>query len=223
MVEKEKREEAARIEAENKKRQLCPDAPTIMPVDKDKMDVKSVKQEDDMYSMPIKEMLKRKYEESVAKKNVNAKRIKTEDNNIVPKTKTPTDDKLKFVNLPPTKKELKQLNQNKKLEHNNVSTTTISDDDNDTDERPNEVPTSSRSNAQQQNNQQNSLKKKFKNKNIKSKLNNSGKAHQSSDKPVQTNFDYQKVDFKKFQGGAQKAKGTELKPQFHGKVSHINN
>ena len=222
MVEKEKLEEAARIEAENKKRQLCPEAPTIMPIDKDSMDMKKIKQEDDIYAMPIKEMLKRKYEESVAKKNSNAseaKRVKTEDSSSVSTTITPTDDKLKFVNLPPTKKELKQLNQNKRLEQQHTSTPSTKSDEDNSDEGPNEEPISLRPIDEDQNNQQHSLKKKYKNKNTKSKFNNSGKAHQSSDKPVQTNFDYQKVDFKKFQGGAQKAKGTELKPQFHGKVN----
>ncbi|KNC29695.1 hypothetical protein FF38_05071 [Lucilia cuprina] len=215
MVEKEKREEAARIDAENKKRQLCPQAPTLMPVDKDSKDDINIKKEEDMYSMPIREMLKRKYEESVAKKAANsaaAKRIKTEENSIT--TTTPTDDKLKFVNLPPTKKELKQQNQLKRSAPQDTSTTTISDDDDEQDDNdgpPVEKPTSSRPLDGQVS------KKKFKNKNKNGKFQNSGKAYQSSDKPVQTNFDYQKVDFKKFQGGAQKAKGTELKPQFHGK------
>ncbi|XP_065371175.1 exosome complex component 10 homolog [Calliphora vicina] len=211
-VEKEKREEAARIEAENKKRQLCPDAPTNMPIDKDLVDVKNIKKENDMYSMPIREMLKRKHDESVAKKTANAapaKRIKTEENSIM--TTTPTDDKLKFVNLPPTKKELKQQNQLKRPASQDTSINIISDDDHDDDGPPEEKPTSSQPIDGQVS------KNTFKNKNKKGKFNNSGKAHQSSDKPVQTNFDYQKVDFKKFQGGAQKAKGTELKPQFHGK------
>ncbi|KAM7364737.1 exosome component Rrp6 [Cochliomyia hominivorax] len=216
MVEKEKREEAARIEAENKKKQLCPQAPTLMPVDKDAVDIKNIKKEtDDIYRMPIKEMLKRKYEESVAKKAANAntaKRIKTEDDNATKTTTTPTDDKLKFVNLPPTKKELKQQNR---LKRSAPQDNSVGDHDDDDDGGPpEERPTSSQPPNNERESQQNS-KQKFKNK--KAKFNNSTKSHQSSDKPVQTNFDYQKVDFKKFQGGAQKAQGTELKPQFHAK------
>lgn len=205
-VEKEKREEAARIDAENKKRQLCPEASVVTPVD-----VKVIKKEsDNLYKMPIKEILKRKYEESVATKAANAasaKRIKTEEN---------SDNKLKFVNLPPTKKELRQQNQR--------DAATVSVDGNEQqmeadsdDGPPDEKPTSSR--PIDNNNCRNQLKKPKHKNNKRGKFRNAGRTHQqSSDKPVATNFDYQNVDFKKFQGGAQKAKGTELKPQFHGKV-----
>ncbi|XP_013110735.2 exosome component 10 [Stomoxys calcitrans] len=216
MIEQEKREEAARLEAENKKRQLCPEAPVMMPV---KVEDKAA--EEDMYSMPIKAMLKRKYEESVAKKTAandeasHAKRIKCEsdrhdsDND----SNTANDDNLKFVNLPPTKKELKQHKQ--KLKRPADTSAIVIDDDEDE-----EKPTVSRSQNQNNSGQkphQSAVNKKFKNKNKKQKFNASNKSQQSSDKPIQTNYDYQKVDFKKFQGGAQKAKGTELKAQFHPK------
>lgn len=233
-IEKEKREEAARIEAENKKRQLCPAAPAMMPVDI--KDVKKENAEEDIYSIPIRAMLKRKYEESVAKKAAtvsaadgpsNSKRIKVEKTTNETNSVTPTDDKLKFVNLPPTKKELEQQKQQLKRKSDISTTALTNDDDGDSedDEQPEEKPSVSQSQEnehKQQGSQQSTSKKKFKNKNKKQKFNASNKSHQSSDKPIQTNFDYQKVDFKKFQGGAQKAKGTEIKAQFHPKVSYLN-
>ncbi|XP_075147723.1 exosome component Rrp6 [Haematobia irritans] len=217
MIEQEKREEAARLEAENKKRQLCPEAPAMMPVD-----IKKKTEDDDIYSMPIKAMLKRKYEESVAKKAANAgndepcnsKRFKRQDDNNC--AATPTDDKLKFVNLPPTKKELQQ--QKDQMKRPAEDSSIIIDDDED--EGPEEIPTGSQSQNRPQlqgPQQSHGTNKKFKNKNRKQKFSSSNKPHQSSDKPIPSNFDYKKVDFNKFQGGAKKANGPEIKAQFHPK------
>ncbi|XP_073814612.1 exosome component Rrp6 [Musca autumnalis] len=222
MIEKEKREEAARLEAENKKRQLCPDAPAMMPINAE--DVKKEKDHEDMYSVPIKAMLKRKYEEAVAKKAAAndgascSKRTKMETKSTIEQI-TPTDDKLKFVNLPPTKKELKQQKEFKRQAETTVSQLeNQNNDDGDDDGPPEEKPIVSVPPSQEHDGQHSSAhKQKFKNKNKKQKFMATNKPHQSSDKPVQTNFDYKNVDFKKFQGGAQKAKGMEIKAQFHAK------
>ncbi|XP_017481740.1 PREDICTED: exosome component 10 [Rhagoletis zephyria] len=226
LVEKEKAEEAARIEAENKKRQLCPAANPLLA--KTEMEIK-VESADDEYSLPIKEILKRTHEEAIAKKSKamdpeepKAKRFKTV---------TPIDDKLKFVNLPPTKRELqankhaannteistadtktKQSAASNTANESSNSVHTISDD---SDSAPEEMPSTSQAHTQQRVPHPQIGKKKFKNKNMK----NRQKSNQSSNKPIDVvkSFDYKNVDFKKFQGGAQRAKGMELKPQFHGK------
>lgn len=223
MIEKEKREEAARLEAENKKRQLCPDAPATMPINTN--DIKKETEVEDMYNLPIKAMLKRKYEEALAKKAAAAatdgastsKRTKLETKTTIEQV-TPTDDKLKFVNLPPTKKELKQQKEFKRQAEASVSELEKQEDDDD-DGPPEEKPIVSTAPSQEDDEQKPSTyKQKFKNKNKKQKFMASNKPQQSSDKPVQTNFDYKNVDFRKFQGGAQKAKGMEIKAQIHAKV-----
>ncbi|XP_053970145.1 exosome component 10 [Anastrepha ludens] len=216
LAEKEKAEEAARIEAENKKRRLCPAAnpsPVIT-----KMEIKTEPADDNEYNLPIKEILKRTHEEAIAKKNKSndseepgPKRFKNE---------TPTDDKLKFINLPPTKKELKQANNQAPntaadtltANTSNNSVHTISED---SDSGPEEIPSTSQAQPMQNTPNRQSGKKQMKNKNMK----NRQKSYQSSNKPIDLvkNFDYNSVDFKKFQGGGQRAKGMELKPQFHGK------
>lgn len=177
--------------------------------------------------MPIKEILKRTHAEAIAKKSQSketeepkAKRFKTD---------TPNDDKLKFVNLPPTKKELRLANKQMSKEPQKPANTSVAADksnntvhiiSDDSDSGPEEAPSTSQaqtaqSNAKQQQRQSQIGKKKFKNKNIKNRQNR----NQSSSKPIDVkNFDYKNVDFRKFQGGAQRAKGMELKPQFHGKV-----
>ncbi|XP_067617053.1 exosome complex component 10 homolog [Eurosta solidaginis] len=231
LAEKEKAEEAARIEAENKKRQLCPDAPSATELG---IKAEPAAANDDDYNLPIKEMLKRAHRDATEKKS------QTEaDNSCEPKAKrfkceTPSDDKLKFVNLPPTKKEQRQANKkvpnimqqksNANAETNQINNSvhTISDDNDESDSALEEAPSTSQWQMQQpqqvdampkRQQQQHSGKKKFKNKK------NRGKSFQSSDKPINDakNFDYKSVDFKKFQGGAQRAKGMELKSQFHGK------
>ncbi|XP_011189712.2 exosome component 10 [Zeugodacus cucurbitae] len=223
LVEKEKAEEAARIEAENKKRQLCP-AVKPMPA-QTATDSKMEPSDDAEYSMPIKEILKRTHEEAIAKKRQSkeseepkAKRFKTD---------TPIDDKLKFVNLPPTKTELRLAKKQRTQEPQTDAETTVNDKSNnsvhtisdDSDSGPEEAPSTSQAhtsqlNANQQQRQGRSGKQKFKNKNIKNRQNR----NQSSNNPINVkNFDYKNVDFRKFQGGAQRAKGMELKPQFHGK------
>ncbi|XP_005175610.2 exosome component 10 [Musca domestica] len=222
MIEKEKREEAARLEAENKKRQLCPDAPAMMPINTN--DIKKETEVEDMYNLPIKAMLKRKYEEALAKKAAapatdgasTSKRTKLETKTTIEQV-TPTDDKLKFVNLPPTKKELKQQKEFKRQAETSVSELEKQEDDDD-DGPPEEKPIVSTAPSQEDDEQKPSTyKQKFKNKNKKQKFMASNKPQQSSDKPVQTNFDYKNVDFRKFQGGAQKAKGMEIKAQIHAK------
>ncbi|CAD6992966.1 unnamed protein product [Ceratitis capitata] len=235
LIEKQKAEEAAHIEAENKKRQLCPAANSVPA--KAEVEIKNEPAEDDEYSMPIKEILKRTHEEAIAKK-LKAKRAEEPSAKRF-KTETPVDDKLKFVNLPPTKKELREAKKSapasKPLQQPVVNTTTVVDKSNssahtisdDSDSGPEELPSTSYASPSMQTNsvnrqqqQRQSGKKKFKNKNMKNRNN----PNQSSNKPIDVkNFDYKNVDFKKFQGGAQRAKGMELKPQFHGKGNSNKN
>lgn len=177
LVEIEKQEELAKIEAENAKKLLCPVKSEMAPP---KIDVPVKPDPEEMYSVPLKESLKRKNPGNLNPKNTQSpqqKRIKKEN---------PTTDEVASSTT-----------------ENNQQPIVIEDDSEPSSTTSKTAPAS----GQNQNNNNNKKKNKRKFKN--------DKFGQSSDKPVA--FDYQKVDFKKFQGGAQKAKGTELKPKFHGK------
>lgn len=189
LAEKEKLEEAKRLEEENKKRQLCPAAPVVDV----KIKLESAENENDnMYSVPVKQFLKRKYEESVAAKNKN-------DNGEGPELK-----RIKKENSTSSVKEDKK----------SIDETVNVISDSDSDAPPEEQPTLSKP-LPTHNTKSLHKTKQNKNKKMKKKF----MAAQSSNKPVHTNFDYKNVDFKKFQGGAQRAKGMEIKPQLHAKVN----
>ena len=184
LAEKEKLEEAQRLEKENKNRQLCP-----VPAKKEPLDVDlKTEKDDDLYNMPIKQYLKRKYEESVVQKS--------------------------NLQIP----ELKRMkpNESNNDDNNDESNDNVLDENDDSDGPPEELPSCSKRLPQKPLDKNRSNQKIKRNK-YKSNL----MSNQSSNKPVQTNFNYQKVDFKKFQGGAKRAKGMEIKPQVHGKVNNI--
>lgn len=190
------------------------------------MELKIEPANDSEHSLPIKEILKRTHEEAIAKK----RQAKESDESKAKrfKTDTPNDDKLKFVNLPPTKTELRLTNKQGTQEPQKPADTCVTDTSNnsvhiisdESDSGSEEAPSTSQAqslqlNANQRQRQRQSGKKKFKNKNMINRQNR----NQSSNKPIDVKFfDYKNVDFRKFQGGAQRAKGMELKPQFHGKV-----
>ncbi|XP_055903687.1 exosome component 10 [Eupeodes corollae] len=194
LVEIEKREELARIEAENAKKVLCP-VKTELPVKKEPI----VKNEvDNMYNVPLKQNLKRKNPESLNPQNQSQspqeKRFKREH----PKPLA-DGEHLKFVDLTKnTFRASKPTTQPEIVEDSEPSEPSSTS-------KPPTTATPDGKNGKFKKN-----KKKFK----------GNKVAQSSDKPVA--FDYKNVDFKKFQGGAQKAKGTELKPKFHGKGGKNN-
>uniref|UniRef100_A0A1A9ULZ2 Exosome complex component 10 homolog n=1 Tax=Glossina austeni TaxID=7395 RepID=A0A1A9ULZ2_GLOAU len=202
IVEKEKLDEAARIEAEEKEFQLCPT--TV--VDNTVTEEKVIKTEEDAYSMSVKEMLKRKRAESSSSKNTacvrsNVKRPKTGPQNNQFSTEKRVNGSEEGLNRPLKSDGSAHDNGN---DNNNDNLNILSK----------EGPSSSQSLAQDQ---QKSDKKKLKNKHKNKKSGSSPKSYQSSNKPIQIDFDYNKVDFNKFKGGAQKAKPTEFKQQFHGK------
>ncbi|KAL9899558.1 exosome component Rrp6 isoform 1-T1 [Glossina fuscipes fuscipes] len=200
IVEKEKLDEAARIEAEEKKIQLCPT--TV--VDNSVTEEEVIKNEEDAFRISVKEMLKRKREESSSSKTAasvhsNVKRPKTGPRNNQFCTEKRLNGSEEALNRP--------VNGDRSANDNDVN----NDDLNILSE---EGPSSSQSLVQEQ---QKSNKKKLKNKHKSNKSGPSSKIYQSSNKPIQIDFDYNKVDFNKFKGGAQKAKPTEFKQRFHGK------
>lgn len=204
IVEKEKLDEAARIEAEEKNIQLCPT--TV--VDNTVTEKKVIKTEEDAYSVSVKEMLKRKREESSSSKNTacvrtNVKRPKTGPQNNQFSTEKRVNGSEAGLNKPVNSDGSANDNGN---DNNDGNLNILSK----------EGPSSSQSLAQEQ---QKTDKKRLKNKHKSKKSSSTPKSYQSSNKPIQIDFDYNKVDFNKFKGGAQKAKPTEFKQQFHGKVS----
>ncbi|XP_055850996.1 exosome component 10 [Episyrphus balteatus] len=187
LVEIEKKEELARIEAENAKKQLCP-IKSEMP-QKTEAIVKN--EADNLYSVPLRESLKRKNPESSNPNNnqsAQGKRIKKE-------TPASDGDHLKFMELKRKAPEVSNTSNQQEVEEEDEEPSSTSSNQT--------TPHSGQKHSNNGNNRKN--RKRFK----------GNKVAQSSEKPVA--FDYKKVDFKKFQGGAQKAKGTELKPKFHGK------
>lgn len=198
LMQEQKIEQHAREQSELLKRRLCPTEPAPADI---KLEVNPKKEEvDELYNLPLKEQLKRKHQTTTPS---TIKRSRNEENNK-PSTSVKSET---FTDTP------------------KIGNVDDSDDDDDVVEVPidknaPETKPSTQS-KQQQKRQQN-------NKRFKAKLRI---PEQSSNRPVPTtqsnqgstqHFDYKNVDFRQFQGGAQRARGTEIKTQMRGKVSEIN-
>uniref|UniRef100_A0A1A9W6I2 Exosome complex component 10 homolog n=1 Tax=Glossina brevipalpis TaxID=37001 RepID=A0A1A9W6I2_9MUSC len=227
IAEKEKLDEAARKEAEEKKLQLCPST-TIANDDEGKTDEKTIviQNEDDVYSKSVKEMLKRKREESSSTKtvtSVSSKSKRSKNENLKDEDLLANGhEKCMNLSIMKTKQQQTQLNNNKEVEEvlgKSVKVDKSIDENETLNSLSEELPSSSHSlrDHHHQQQQQKFNKKKNKNKIKSKKSNSSSKAYQNSNKPIQIDFDYSNADFNKFKGGAQKVKPTEFKQQFRGK------
>ncbi|XP_034115293.2 exosome component 10 [Drosophila albomicans] len=192
LMQQQKIEQNAREQRELAQRRLCPAEPApesikLEAVAKEELD-------DDKYSLPLKEQLKRKHQ-SAANNNEHAsdiKRSKKEEKTAI-KTEAP-------------------------------ATVEVSEAGDSDDDAVVEVPIEKNapenppatSNSRQQKRQQ---------KNQRFKAKSRVQQAQSSNRPVQLpanlgapqHFDYKNVDFRQFKGGAQRARGTEVKAQIRGK------
>lgn len=196
LMQQQKIEQTAREQSELLKRRLCPTEPALESI---KLET-APKEEDDLYNLPLKEQLKRKHQSSGERGQPSITKRSRNEENTQPSTSTSM----------PIKKELMP------------ATVEVHDSD---DEAVVEVPIeknapenaaaplSKRQQKRQQKNQ------RFK---AKSRI-----QAQSSNHPVEVplnhgtaqHFDYKNVDFRQFRGGAQRARGTEVKTQIRGKVS----
>ncbi|KAL7727735.1 hypothetical protein ACLKA6_008072 [Drosophila palustris] len=188
LMQQQKIEQTAREHSELLKRRLCPTEPAPESI---KIET-TPKEQDDLYNLPLKEQLKRKHQSNAERDQPSmSKRSKNEETKSI------------------------------KKEESMPATVEVQDSD---DEAVVEVPIeksapengastlSKRQEKRQQKNQ------RFK---AKSRV-----QAQSSNHPVQVpssnqgntqHFDYKNVDFRQFRGGAQRARGTEVKTQMRGK------
>ncbi|XP_033163505.1 exosome component 10 [Drosophila mauritiana] len=192
-----KADQLARERSELQKRQLCPAAPTVE--QNIKLEANAIgKEDDDMYSVPLKEQLKRKHPQA---------NVKTDPD------QQPTASKR------PRKAESTQTKPPVKIEPVEKVQQATGESDDEVVEVPIErqateppKPSPAQNNRKQKKNQ---FQRGFKAK-------NRGNHPQSSSQQVPQhqgtgNFDYKNVDFRQFKGGAQRARGTEIKQQIRGK------
>ncbi|XP_017111520.1 exosome component 10 [Drosophila elegans] len=203
LMEQLKADQNARERSELLKRRLCPAAPA--PEQNIKLEAHTVKQEaDDMYAVPLKEHLKRKHQTS---------------------NKTDTDQQ-PTVNKKPRKDENSQPRVEQQPTVKVETATTVQRVPDHSDDEVVEVPIE-RQSAEQTKPSPAQIKRQQKNKQFQRgfKAKNRGNHPQSSSQQVpqipkpkaEGNFDYKNVDFRQFKGGAQRARGTEIKHQMRGK------
>lgn len=201
LMQEEKIAQSAREQSELLKRRLCPAEPAPANI---KLEEGNIKEElDNLYNLPLKEQLKRKHQSPAPS---TFKRSRNEEN-----TK------------PSTSQTAQLFKSEKDSGTHKIEKVNDSDDDDvvevPIEKKAPESKPSTLSKKQQKHQQKN-------NKRFKAKLRI---PEQSSNRPVPTqsqqgttqNFDYKNVDFRQFQGGAQRARGTEIKTQMRGKVSKI--
>ncbi|KAH8310716.1 hypothetical protein KR044_002721, partial [Drosophila immigrans] len=190
LMQQQKIEQNAREQLELAKRRLCPAEPAPESIKLEAVPKEDL--DDDKYNLPLKEQLKRKHQ-SAANNNEHPndiKRSRKEEKTAI-KTETPVADEVVDI------------------ESSDEVPVEIPIDRNASENLP--ATSSSRQQKRQQKNQ------RFK---AKSRV-----QAQSSNRPVQLpanlgapqHFDYKNVDFRQFKGGAQRARGTEIKTQMRGK------
>lgn len=195
LMQEQKIEQNAREQSELLKRRLCPTEPAPADI---KLEVNPKKEEvDELYNLPLKEQLKRKHQTTTPS---TIKRSRNEENN-----------------KPSTSVKSEPATDTHKIEKM---------DDSDDDDEVVEVPIKKNA-PETKSSSQSKQKRQQNNKRFKAKLRI---PEQSSNRPVPTtqsnpgstqHFDYKNVDFRQFQGGAQRARGTEIKTHMRGKVSEI--
>ncbi|XP_030371136.1 exosome component 10 [Scaptodrosophila lebanonensis] len=203
LMVQQKREEATRAHNELLKRRLCPATPAPDDI-KLEPSTTAAAAEDDMYSMPLKEQLKRKYQAKSGETSAPKRVKKDEDTQPQTKIEVKTEAPAAQIDAPPAAIQVDSDTDDDAVEEVPV------------ERQPQPMPAKPTTSKQKKrlHNQQ-----RFK---AKTRVHN-----QSSNMPVQLpqqpkresvpNFDYKNVDFRQFRGGAQRARGTEIKPQVHGK------
>ncbi|BFF90602.1 exosome component 10 [Drosophila madeirensis] len=192
LMQQLKADQQARDRTELAKRRLCPAAPTPEDIKLESATGK-VEPEDPVYSLPLKEQLKRKHKPDPDQHPSSSKRLR--EGNSKPKAEAV-------------------------LAVKNETIACISDDD---DDAVVEVPIEKQRAAQAA-----EAPSKRQQKRQQFQRFRGGKARgnhpQSSSQPVQqqpkpqgNNFDYKNVDFRQFKGGAQRARGTEIKHTIRGR------
>ncbi|XP_017002610.3 exosome complex component 10 homolog [Drosophila takahashii] len=200
LMEQLKEDQNARERSELLKRRLCPAAPE--PEQNIKLEGHTIKQEEDaMYSVPLKEQLKRKHQtngKTDADQQPTTSKRSRKDENTKPRVKPE----------PPVKKEPAEVvHQVPGESDDEVVEVPI---ERQATEPPKPPPAQSK---KQQKRKQ--FQRGFKAK-------NRGNHPQSSSQHIthpkaEGNFDYKNVDFRQFKGGAQRARGTEIKQNIRGK------
>ncbi|XP_001358230.2 exosome component 10 [Drosophila pseudoobscura] len=197
LMEQVKADQRARDSKELLKRRLCPPATPTEDIKLESSSGKVEAADDAVYSLPLKEQLKRKHKPDSDQHPSTSKRLK--EGNIKPKPESAPV---------PVRGAVK-----------NESITCISDEDDDVVEVPiQKKPIAQAAEAPSKRQQKRKQFQRFR----------GGKARgnhpQSSSQPVVqqpkpqgNNFDYKNVDFRQFQGGAQRARGTEIKQTIRGK------
>ncbi|XP_020813302.1 LOW QUALITY PROTEIN: exosome component 10 [Drosophila serrata] len=194
LMEKLKADQIARERSEQLKRRLCPTEPP--PAQNIKLDAApAVKEdvEDPIYSLPLKEQLKRKH----------AANRKPDSADQQPTT---------------SKRARKDENTHPiKLEHADSATKPAESDD-EVVETPIERQPAEEPKPPSRKEKRKEKRRQFQRRN---RANHSQSSNQQVPQPkikVQGgNFDYKNVDFRQFKGGAQRARGTEIKQQMRGK------
>ncbi|KAH8288540.1 hypothetical protein KR054_004639 [Drosophila jambulina] len=189
LMEQLKADHIARERSEQLKRRLCPTEPA--PAQNIKLDAAPVAKEDEedaIYSLPLKEQLKRKHQtsrkpDSADQQATTSKRAR-KDENIKPEpAKNPVESDDEVVETP-------------------------------IERQPTEQPKPPPSRKEMRKAQRRQIQRK-------NRANHSQSSSQIVPQPKIKveggNFDYKNVDFRQFKGGAQRARGTEIKQQMRGK------
>ncbi|XP_037730545.1 exosome component 10 isoform X2 [Drosophila subpulchrella] len=200
LMEQLKADQVARERSELLKRRLCPAAPA--PEQNIKLEPHVIKQEDDaMYSVPLREQLKRKHQ-------TNGKA--DADQQPTTSKRSRKDENTKPIDKPegPVKAE---------------PAVVVHEVPGESDDEVVEVPIQRQSTEPPKPPPAQSKKQQKRNQFQRGfKAKNRGNHPQSSSQQVaqpkaEGNFDYKNVDFRQFKGGAQRARGTEIKQNIRGK------
>lgn len=203
LMEQLKVDQMARERSEQLSRRLCPTEPA--PAQNIKLEAApaAVKadEEDAMYSLPLKEQLKRKHQpssklESADQQPTTSKRAR-KDENTHPRVK-PKAEPAEVVTIP-------------------------EESDDEVVEAPIERQPTEQPKPQSRQDKRKQKRRQFQH---QKRGNHSQSSSQQVPQPKVVkaeggNFDYKNVDFRQFKGGAQRARGTEIKQQMRGKVSII--
>ncbi|KAH8383565.1 hypothetical protein KR009_009318, partial [Drosophila setifemur] len=201
LMEQLKQDQIERERSEQLKRRLCPAAPA--PEQNIKLEEVGNKPDEDEYALPLREQLKRKHQSKsdTDQQPTTSKRSRKDENS-----------------QPAVKKEAPVKNEAIAVVENPAE----SDDDVVMEVPIDRQPADHVKPPPNQSKRQKRKQQQFQQQRFKAK--NRANHPQSSLHPVvmpksagNGNFDYKNVDFRQFKGGAQRARGTEIKQQMRGK------
>ncbi|KAH8268017.1 hypothetical protein KR018_006364 [Drosophila ironensis] len=216
LMEQMNQENQAREQAEQLKRRLCPTAPAPAAEQNIKLEQPVTPAEDDMYALPIKEQLKRKHSPkgTMDQEPSTSKRAK-KDENTQPIEKTESTVKIDVVDL---------MQSDEEEDDDDDVGEDEQDDEDDVEEVPvlrQDADPGKQAANQGKRQKRKQLQQRFKAKNRANHPQSSGQpvapVPSAGPKAAAGNFDYKNVDFRQFKGGAQRARGTEIKQQMRGK------